>query len=59
MNYRNKKILQLAKECPSCLLCHKANQGREWSKEFRKSNWERAHRSTIGWLFENGHLEVK
>lgn len=27
MNYRNKKILQLAKECPSCLLCHKANQG--------------------------------
>lgn len=98
MNYRNKKILQLAKECPYCLLCSKENQGdivaahsnqlrdgkgmgikahdyriaylcnachmeidqgREWSKEFRRAQWEKAHRATIGWLFENGHLQVK
>lgn len=29
------------------------------SKEDRVDIWEMAHRKTIGWLFENDHLEVK
>ena len=31
----------------------------ELSREERITLWEEAHRRTIGWLFENGHLEVK
>jgi hypothetical protein len=31
----------------------------ELSREERINLWEDAHRRTIGWLFENGHLEVK
>lgn len=43
-----------------CYTCHmEIDQGKEWSKEFRRSQWEKAHRATIGWLFENGHLQVK
>jgi len=29
------------------------------SKQERVEMFETAHRATIGWLFENGHLEVK
>ena len=29
------------------------------SKEERTEFFEAAHRKTIGWLFENGYLEVK
>jgi hypothetical protein len=29
------------------------------SKEERTELWEEAHRKTIGWLFENDHIEVK
>lgn len=98
MNYRNKKLLNLAKECPYCMLCNRLNrgdvvaahsnqlkdgkgmgikahdyriaylchqchaeidQGHEMNKAMRQLNWETAHRNTIGWLFENGHLGVK
>ena len=96
MNYRNKKLLKLAKECPKCMLCgsyqpvvaahsnqlrdgkgkgikahdyriaylcndcHMAiDQGAVYSKATRMELWEQAHRDTIAWLFENGHLEVK
>jgi hypothetical protein len=43
-----------------CFTCHgKIDQGSGWSKEERRDNWETAHRSTIGWLFENGYLTVQ
>ena len=97
MIYRNRKLLQLARQCPHCMLCRKPNQGdvvaahsnqlrdgkgmgikahdyriaflchtchthvdqgHEWAKAVRLENWETAHRATVGWLFESGHLEV-
>lgn len=39
--------------------CHvEIDQGSKLSKEQRIELWEKAHRKTIGWLFENGHLAV-
>ena len=39
--------------------CHSdIDQGAAMSREERITAWEDAHRATIGWLFENGHLEV-
>jgi len=35
------------------------DQGYAMTKFERVQMWEDAHRKTIGWLFENGHLEVK
>jgi len=96
MNYRNPKLLKLAKDAP-CVLCGSndgtvvashSNQLRDGkgtgikAKDFRIAflcmhhhnmidndkkldrneriaAWEEAHRKTIGWLFENNHLEVK
>jgi hypothetical protein len=31
----------------------------ELNREEKLALFEEAHRRTIGWLFENGHLEVK
>lgn len=43
-----------------CHACHFGiDQGNELSKQERIELWESAHRATIGWLFENGHLTVK
>lgn len=43
-----------------CFRCHSdIDQGSKMSKEDRVDLWEMAHRKTIGWLFENDHLEVK
>ena len=40
-----------------CFRCHsELDQGTKMSKAERVESWEEAHRSTIGWLFENGHL---
>ena len=42
-----------------CYTCHAdIDQGR-MSREDKQDLWEMAHRKTIGWLFENDHLEVK
>ncbi len=42
-----------------CFKCHyNLDQGNTLTKEERKEMWEEAHRKTIGWLFENGHLKV-
>jgi hypothetical protein len=42
-----------------CFSCHSAlDQGVKLTKEQRVEMWESAHRNTVGWLFENGHLEV-
>lgn len=35
------------------------DQGAGMTRFERFEMWEEAHRKTIGWLFENGHLEVK
>ena len=96
MNYRNPKLLKLAKDAP-CVLCgsndgtvvachsnqlrdgkgtgikakdyrisymcaahhNMVDNGKDLSREERIALWEDAHRKSIGWLFENGHLEVK
>jgi hypothetical protein len=43
-----------------CFGCHaELDQGTKLSKAERIEMWDEAHRRTIGWLFENGHLEVK
>ena len=43
-----------------CYSCHaQLDQGSKMSKEDRVDIWEMAHRKTIGWLFDNDHLEVK
>jgi len=43
-----------------CFTCHAdIDQGQRLNKEKRKELWDEAHRRTIGWLFERGHLIVK
>ena len=97
MIYRNRKLLDLAREVPFCFGCGRYNdgsvvaahsnqqkdgkgmgikahdyriaflgpcchaeidQGSKLSKEQRIELWERAHRKSIGWLFESGHLAI-
>ena len=42
-----------------CYTCHaKIDQGYEWSKDAKFKAWDEAHRRTIGWLFEQGHLKI-
>ena len=42
-----------------CNDCHmEIDQGSHMTKQERRDAWEEAHRATIAWLFENGHLEV-
>jgi len=37
-----------------CFRCHaELDQGAKMSKQERLNMWEAAHRSTIGWLFDN------
>jgi len=43
-----------------CFTCHqKLDQGTRLSKAEKVEMFEEAHRATIGWLFNNNHLEVK
>ena len=43
-----------------CFSCHaNIDQGKSLNKEARKEIWDEAHRRTIGWLFEGGHLTVR
>jgi hypothetical protein len=43
-----------------CFRCHsELDQGTKMSKVERVDMFETAHRATIGWLFENGHLDLK
>ena len=52
-----------AKDYRICYCCHKhhvmMDSGNELNREEKLALFEEAHRRTIGWLFENGHLEVK
>lgn len=42
-----------------CHHCHsQLDQGHELTKQQRIYVWDEAHRKTIGWLFEQGYLEV-
>jgi hypothetical protein len=42
-----------------CDRCHhEIDQGRVLSKDGRVLLWEEAHRATMRWLIESGHLEV-
>ena len=43
-----------------CSRCHYTlDDGPTLSRAERVELWEEAHRKTIGWLFESGHLIVK
>jgi hypothetical protein len=43
-----------------CFQCHHdLDQGSTLSKDERRELWEAAHRETLAWLFESGHLLVK
>lgn len=43
-----------------CHTCHmELDQGAGMTKEERRERWETAHRNTIGWLFDCGHLTVQ
>lgn len=40
-----------------CFKCHASiDQGSKLSYEERIALWEAAHRATIAWLFDNGHI---
>lgn len=40
-----------------CYRCHSdLDQGARMTKEERLNFWEEAHRKTVGWLFESGHI---
>lgn len=42
-----------------CHACHSnIDQGTYLTKQQRIYYWDEAHRKTIGWLFEQGYLEV-
>jgi len=42
-----------------CAQCHyDIDQGNKLSKDDRRSAWEEAHRKTISWLFESGHIKI-
>ena len=42
-----------------CFKCHyDLDQGSKMSKEERREMWEAAHRKTVGWLFEQGHISA-
>ena len=42
-----------------CFKCHyELDQGKALTKDERREMWEEAHRRTVGWLFDNGHLKV-
>jgi hypothetical protein len=41
-------------------VCHsELDQGTKMSRAERVELWEDSHRKTVGWLFDNEHLEVK
>jgi hypothetical protein len=43
-----------------CYHCHYAlDQGTVLNKEDKKEIWDEAHRKSIGWLFENGYIDVR
>jgi hypothetical protein len=43
-----------------CYGCHaEIDQGKSLSKVERVEAWEEAHRKTVGWLFETGHLDIQ
>lgn len=43
-----------------CFRCHsELDQGTKMSRAERVELWEDSHRKTVGWLFDNAHLEVK
>jgi len=43
-----------------CAKCHaEIDQGKLFTKELRREIWEKAHRLTIGELFERGLIQVK
>ena len=42
-----------------CFRCHsELDQGSKMSRQERLEMWERAHRNTVGWLFDVGALGV-
>jgi hypothetical protein len=43
-----------------CYACHMLiDQGKDFGKQARFDAWDEAHRKTIGWLFEGGHLTIR
>jgi len=42
-----------------CNTCHsEIDQGKRFSKYEKFEMWDEAHRKTIGWLFENGYVQI-
>jgi hypothetical protein len=42
-----------------CFTCHAdIDQGKTLNKQEKFDKWDEAHRGTIGWLFERGHLNL-
>ena len=42
-----------------CYTCHSDIDQGKMSREDKQDLWEMAHRKTVGWLFENDHLDIK
>lgn len=42
-----------------CSVCHfEIDNGKDLTRMQKMERWEKAHRETIGWLFESGTVEV-
>jgi hypothetical protein len=41
-----------------CARCHHAIDCGMQAKQIKRDQWEQAHRSSIGWLFESGNVVV-
>jgi len=42
-----------------CFKCHcYIDSDPKATKEEKREKWEEAHRDTIGWLFDNGHIKI-
>ena len=43
-----------------CYRCHnEIDYGKSMNRQDKLEAWEDAHRKTIGWLFDNGHLIIQ
>ena len=43
-----------------CYTCHAdIDQGKTLGRQQKFDKWDEAHRATIGWLFEGGHLTIR
>lgn len=62
-NFRSKKLLRAANDCPACMLCHRFNQGdvvaahANWS-DYGKGMGVKAHDWAVAFLCQQCHARI-